>query len=524
MPNRLVDLSFAVPMIGAMSLHTRRQVAVALRRTDRRHRDGISSDDLVCRYLPDTTLTFVNEAYCRFCRKSAAELVGTKFIELIPEAARPDTLRRVANLITTRERTENEHEVIGPDGNLLWQHWTSEVIVDGAGHVNELQALGRDVTEHHRMAEALTQSNARNEALLRAIPDLMFVQSSDGTYLDYHAPDPSALFVPPDQFLGRKMDDVLPPDLAAMFHREFAGVLASGQPSIVEYPIQLASGVRYFEARIVAFEDRRRLLAIVRDVTDRRLSEDALRQAQADANAAQLSWMGALAASMAHEINQPLAVIEANASAGLQWMNASAQAVKENVRDILVDITSAAHRASAVIQRTLDLFARQPAGRGPVQLRDVVESALATTEMTLRRAGIVVNTDIPAGLPPVHADRAMLHQVMISLLNNATEAMVSAPRRALTVDASVGPDGFVQLGVEDTGPGVDPHDAEAPFRPFHTSKPGHIGIGLSISRAIVEAHGGVLRSVRAQSGARFQMRLPALGAGPGGRRPTAPSS
>jgi PAS domain S-box-containing protein len=312
MPNRLAALSFAVPLISAMSLHTRRQVAVALRRNDRRHRDGPSSDDLVCRYLPDTTLTFVNEAYCRFFRKSAADLVGTKFIDLIPEAARPEALRHVANLIATRERAEDEHEVIGPDGNLLWQHWTDEVIVDDAGQVSELQALGRDVTEHHRMAEALTQSNARNEALLRALPDMMFVLSSDGTYLDCHAPDQAALLLPRDQLLGKTMDDVMPMELAAMFRREFADVLATGQPSIVEYPLTLSSGLRYFEARIVAFEDRRSVIAIVRDVTDRRLSEDALRQAQADANAAQLSWMGALAASMAHEINQPLAVIEAN--------------------------------------------------------------------------------------------------------------------------------------------------------------------------------------------------------------------
>src|SRR5262249_25470557 len=158
---------------------------------------------------------------------------------------------------------------------------------------------------------------------------------------------------------------------------------------------------------------------------------------QADAAAAeQLSWMGALAASMAHDINQPLAVIEANASAGLQWMTGSSASSKEYVREILIDITAAAHRATAVIQRTLDLFARQPAGRGPVHLRDLVDAALTTTDMALRRGMVNVSTDVPHDLPPVHADRGMLLQVVLSLISNATEAMAPVDGRAIFVNGT----------------------------------------------------------------------------------------
>src|SRR5262245_27971142 len=118
-------ISSIVPMMGmSISLHTRRQVAQALR--DRRRRDpGPEVDGLVCRYRPDGTLTYVNEAYCRFFRKRAGELVGTKFIDLIPEHARAEARRQVAILVATKQRTECEHEVTAPDGAIVWQHWAN---------------------------------------------------------------------------------------------------------------------------------------------------------------------------------------------------------------------------------------------------------------------------------------------------------------------------------------------------------------------------------------------------------------
>ncbi len=224
--------------------------------------------------------------------------------------------------------------------------------------------------------------------------------------------------------------------------------------------------------------------------------------------------MGALAASISHEINQPLAAIEANASAGLRWMDASAPESDVQVRDILVDIAAGAHRASAVIQRTLDLFSHQPIGRVPVHPSELVEGALAATQPALRRARVAVSTDVPTDLPHVHGDRAMLMQVLISLVTNAIDAMSAVNDRSLYVESSHTSDGLVTFAIEDTGPGLDPRDVEAVFTPFHSRKPGHIGIGLSISRAIVEAHGGVLRVVpSARAGARFHVSVPAIRAG-----------
>jgi len=256
--------------------------------------------------------------------------------------------------------------------------------------------------------------------------------------------------------------------------------------------------------------------ALKAEMAEREATERALRDAEAElARTLRLATMAELAATIAHEINQPLAAIEANASAGLQWMSGPSASAREYVREILMDISAAAHRATAVIQRTIDLFSRQPAGRGPVHLHDLVDSALTTTAVALRRGAVAVSTNVPADLPPVHADRGMLLQVIISLISNATEAMHPVAGRAIFVDAGVTSDGVLQLHLEDTGPGIDPENLENVFKPFHTSKAGHIGIGLSISRAIIEAHGGALKAMRASkegSGARFQITLPAIGA------------
>src|SRR5262249_2749549 len=150
---------------------------------------------------------------CRFWKKTRAELLGTKFVELVPPPAREALLERVSGLQTGMD--SHEHEVILADGSTGWHHWINHAIVDERGRLVELQGVGRDITDRKRAEEALGQSEARNSAMLRAIPDLMFVLARDGTYVDYHAREARLLFAPPGAFLGKNVRDVMPPALAA---------------------------------------------------------------------------------------------------------------------------------------------------------------------------------------------------------------------------------------------------------------------------------------------------------------------
>lgn len=220
--------------------------------------------DLLCRFRPDTTLTFVNDAYCQFFGKTRADLIRTKWAALVPSSERAAVLDRIGRI--TRGSDAHEHEMLLPDGSIGWLHWVNSAIVDENGHLTELQGVWRDITDRKRAELAIGELERRNSAMLRAIPDLMFVLKRDGTYLDYHARDPQLLFLPPDAFIGKRVQDVMPPALAELFLGAIERAFAEGGPVVVEYVLTMAQP-RHYEARVVTAGDDR-VLSIVRDVTD----------------------------------------------------------------------------------------------------------------------------------------------------------------------------------------------------------------------------------------------------------------
>jgi len=244
----------------------RRRAEEESRNNEARYRSVVDTQsDLICRFLADTTLTFVNDAYCRFFNKSREELLGTKFIDFIPPDARATVLERIANIRGGMD--SHEHEVTLPDGTIGWHHWINHAILDEQNRRVEFQGVGRDITDRKRAEEALSQAEARNSAMLRAIPDLMFVVLRDGTYVDYHARDPRLLFAPPSAFLGRQVRDVMPPPLVDVFTDALERACRTGRTIVVEYELPFDDEMRSFEARLVhAGNDR--VVSIVRDVTE----------------------------------------------------------------------------------------------------------------------------------------------------------------------------------------------------------------------------------------------------------------
>ena len=152
-----------IPLIYLAALiEERKQAARLLKESEERYRNVIETQtDLICRYLPDTTLTFVNDAYCRYFGKTYDELIGTKFIELIPEASRASALKHIESLITRPRVETQEHEVVRPDGSIGWQRWTDHVILDSTGRAVELQGIGSDFTDLKQAEESLELLTAR---------------------------------------------------------------------------------------------------------------------------------------------------------------------------------------------------------------------------------------------------------------------------------------------------------------------------------------------------------------------------
>lgn len=251
------------------------------------------------------------------------------------------------------------------------------------------------------------------------------------------------------------------------------------------------------------------------DITERKRTEDALALANAElARVTRATTLGELAASIAHEINQPLAAIVADATACLNWLRSPDPPLDE-IREALTAMEADGNRAAEVLTRIRALLGGASVARERWEMARVVADVLPLVRPELRRHGIGLEVSLDDGLPAVVGDRVQLQQVLINLLVNACEAMREVPieRRRLTVratrDRADGHDG-VLLTVTDGGVGLGEIDADRLFDPFYTTKPGGLGMGLSISRSIAESHGGRLWATsNGPHGATFHLALPA---------------
>jgi signal transduction histidine kinase len=253
------------------------------------------------------------------------------------------------------------------------------------------------------------------------------------------------------------------------------------------------------------------------------------------AHVARMTTLGELTASITHEINQPLAGIVTNANASLRWLAREVPDLAE-ARDAIHRIVRDGNRASAVIARTRALIKKAPIAKEPLEINDVIQEVLALTQNELQRHHISVRTQFANDLPSVKADRIQLQQVLLNLVVNAIQAMstVSDGPRELQLASqtiaeidfeeakesgprlpSVGPrPAQVSVTIKDSGPGLDAEHLDHLFDPFFSTKPHGLGIGLTITRSIVEAHGGrVSAKANLPRGAVFEFTLPVNAAG-----------
>jgi PAS domain S-box-containing protein len=252
-------------------------------------------------------------------------------------------------------------------------------------------------------------------------------------------------------------------------------------------------------------------IGAVQDVTRRRLAEDGLDKVRSDlTHLSRVMSLGTLTASIAHEVNQPLSGIVTNSTTCVHMLSASPPNVLgalETTRRTIRD----ARRAADVIARLRALFARRTARSATVDLNQAAAEVVSLLGSELQRNRVIVQTDFGAGLPLIEADRVQLQQVILNLLQNGCDAMNEVENRPklLSIATTTTGDG-IQLSVKDAGVGYPAEDAEHMFQAFHTSKTGGMGIGLSVSRRIIESHQGRLWCERNQGhGATFSFSLPA---------------
>jgi C4-dicarboxylate-specific signal transduction histidine kinase len=257
-------------------------------------------------------------------------------------------------------------------------------------------------------------------------------------------------------------------------------------------------------------------VGLVQDITERKGSEEALRAAHAQlAHMARVSTMGELAASIAHEVNQPLTAIVAHGDAGMRWLSQVPPNTDE-ARNAMKEMVVQGHRASDVIGRIRGLLRKAPPNLSTLGANQLIEDVLVLTRQQVAEHGITVRVELASDIPSISGDPIQLQQVLVNLILNAIEATSAKTDGAREVVLTSQRQGIneIVIAVHDSGKGVAPQDMDQLFRPFFTTKAAGIGMGLAISRSIIEAQGGRLWATSNQGiGATFQFSLPALGVG-----------
>ncbi len=274
-----------------------------------------------------------------------------------------------------------------------------------------------------------------------------------------------------------------------------------------------------YKLRVRSVQQRSEQLALINaklgaQIAERKQAEEALRQAQADlTHASRVSSMGELTASLAHEVKQPIAAAITNANTCLRWLSRD-QPDLEEARAAASRMVQDGRRASEIVNRVRLLFKKDTLQRESVDLNEIIREMMLILHNEATKFAVLVLTELAADLPQVMGDRVQLQQVLMNLMMNGIDAMKDVDgTRELTIQSQGGEDGQVLISVSDTGVGLPPQQTDKIFTAFFTTKTHGTGMGLRISRSIIESHGGRLWAAdNSPCGARFQFTLPAMDA------------
>ncbi len=400
---------------------------------------------------------------------------------------------------------------------------------DAGKHVRSVKDCARAIRE---LSEKLRAQKQEEQQLRLRIDYLAFGQEITRTGTWAWSPSSGDLYWSREHFrifgLDPARDNVSHEVFFRMVHpqervhveEEFRKTVRAGRAFEGEFRIVRPDGVikHIYRRGHPVFGERGKLteyVGTVADITERRHSEEPLDSMQAEvARASRAMTLRQLTASIAHEVNQPLAAVVANANAALRWLAGNSPRIGK-ARQALSRIVRDGNRASEIIVRIRALLRRTAAEREPLSLNSVVQEVIGLLRTELRRSSIVVCADLAANLPAICGDRVQMQQVLLNLIMNAIESMSAVMARSRFLEiATVADATGVEVSVGDRGTGVDERVLDRIFEPFYTTKPQGMGIGLAICRSIVEAHGGRLWAVRnAPVGATFRFRLPVNGAG-----------
>jgi PAS domain S-box-containing protein len=423
--------------------------------------------------------------------------------------------QEIARVLATADMFSLTYRFHHKDARVLWLEDRGHFFRDGEGRILRMVGFLQDVTERLRTDEALRSSEERFSKAFRSSPDAITItRQNDDRILEVNDTWQSLFGCRRDAAMGRTHVEL---GVWRVADRERFRELLDTEPRVRDFEVELRTMTGEIRQAVVGADTVEMggeacYITFIRDITERRRAEAEAQQQRLEvAHLSRVAMLGELSGALAHELNQPLTAILANARAAQRLLRVTSPDLDE-LGSILEDIADDDRRAGKVIERLRAFLRKGDIHPGHLNLNEVVTEVLGLVHSDLIQRGVTVKPRLAAGLPTVFADRVQLQQVLLNLLLNACDAMAgdSSGDKQVTIVTAESETGDVELSVADQGTGIAPHEMDRVFQPFVTSKPHGLGLGLAICRSIVTAHGGRLWADNNEAGgATFHLVLSA---------------
>jgi PAS domain S-box-containing protein len=498
-----------------VDLTERKRAENALRASEERFRDfAEAASDWLWEMGPDHKLTMLTPN--AFGSSPSARLGTAAWERALDLETEPEKWRVIQAKMDSHEPFRDfVYLAAGFDGSPMYVRANGKPVFDADGEFLGYRGVGTDATEVIRAQEALRESELRLRSAIDGIPGLVGVLASNG---EVEAVNRQIL-----EYCGQSLEELRNWGTNGTVHHEdlphvaevFTKSIASGIPYRIEQRLRRFDGAyRWFDNRGIPVRDESgrivRWYVLLTDIEERNHALAQLQQMQADfARMNRVSVMGELTASLSHEITQPIASARNNARAAQNFMKMQPPDLDE-VREALACVVGDTDRARDIIDRIRDHIKKAPPRKELFDLNAAINEVIVLSRSLTSRNGVSVQTRLLDGLDPVLGDRVQLQQVLLNLVLNAAEAMgaIEQGTRDLLISTEQNQAG-VRVAVRDTGPGIDSTLLDRVFDAFYTTKSSGTGMGLSICRSIIDAHGGKLwAEANEPRGAVFQFTLP----------------
>lgn len=486
---------------------SRKNLEEALSQSEKKYRAVVEDQlEMICRFVPDGTITFANNAFCRFYGRSSGDIVGKSYLSLLPESHYPSFTTAIEELLTEPQRVIYDIQSFDRGDTSRWMEQTLRALTGENKQVEKFQIVLRDITDRKKAEQALKDSEEQFRMIFNSIHDGFAVfevnydendNVVDARFLEVNQAFEKMTGVKSNDILGKTLWEVFP-KMRLLTADMWKDIISGGKNIRIE-ELYFRSLDKYF--RINGLSPKRgRYAVLISDLTDHKKMTEKLVRAD------RLSSLGEMAAGLAHEINNPLTGV-----IGLSQLIVEKPGLPDTVKDDIAGINQEANRAAGILKDFL-IFARgQKPDMRKSDMNEVIDSVLKLRMTYMRKSGIEVYTDFTKDLPPLMMDVSQIQQVLLNIILNAEYFMIESHKKGKLKITTSRHDCVVRSVFEDDGPGIPAEILPSIFDPFFTTKePGKgTGLGLSISYGIISEHNGnIYAESSCDHGTSFIIELP----------------